>query len=195
AAVQAAPIFLDRDATIDKAVSLIKEAGRHKADIVAFPETWVPCYPLWIFGATNWDDLSSKRAHARLLNNAVEVPSPATAKLCSAARETHTTVVIGINERNTQYSTGTLYNSLLYISNEGQIIGVHRKLMPTHAERLVWGQGDGSGLQVYDTPAGRVGGAICWEHWMPLARFAMHAKGEQIHVAAWPDVSDIHHLA
>jgi predicted amidohydrolase len=104
-------------------------------------------------------------------------------------------VVLGINERDTEFSRGTLYNSLLFISAEGEIMGVRRKLMPTHAERLVWGQGDGTSIRVFDTPIARVGGAICWEHWMPLSRFAAHALGEQIHVAAWPEIPDIHQVA
>ena len=99
-------------------------------------------------------------------------------------------VVMGMTERDARSSRGTLYNSLLFVSAAGEVLGVHRKLMPTHAERIVWGQGDGSTLHVFDTPAGRVGGLACWEHWMPLTRFAMHAKGEQIHVAAWPEVGD-----
>jgi nitrilase len=195
AAAQVAPIFLDRDRTIKKAVSIIAEAGLNGADLVAFPETWVPGYPLWIYGAAGWDDVVSKRVFERLQLNAVEVPSPATDALCEAARRANLMVVMGINERDTEFSHGTLYNSLLYISAEGKILGVRRKLIPTHAERLLWGRGDGSSLRVYDTPIGRIGGAICWEHWMPLGRFAMHAKGEQIHVAAWPEVPELHQLA
>lgn len=195
AAAQVTPVFLDRKGTINKAVSVITEAGANGADLVAFPETWVPCYPLWIYGAAGWDDAASKRAFARLQANSVEVPSADTDALCEAARRAGVMVVMGINERDCTYSAGTLYNSLLYISAEGEIMGVHRKLHPTHAERMLWGQGDGSGLQVYDTRIGRVGGSICWEHWMPLGRFAMHAKGEQIHIAAWPEVPDIHQLA
>lgn len=118
-----------------------------------------------------------------------------TDRICAAARAHGVHVVIGINERDGRYSGGTIYNSLLTVSPEGEILGVHRKLIPTHAERIIWGQGDGSTLHVYDTPIGRLGGLICWENWMPLARFAMHAKGEQIHVAAWPDCPEIHHLA
>ena len=97
---------------------------------------------------------------------------------------------MGMTERDGEASRSSLYNSLLYVSADGVILGVHRKIMPTHAERIVWGQGDGSGLHVFDTPVGKVGGLICWEHWMPLTRFAMHAKGEEIHVAAWPEVGD-----
>lgn len=195
AAAQVSPVFLDRDKTIDKGIDVILEAGRNGAKLVAFPETWVPCYPMWIYGAAGWDDPVSKSVYRQLQENSVEVPSPATNRLCAAAKEAGVNVVMGINERDSQYSRGTLYNSLLYISSEGEILGVRRKLIPTHTERLLWGQGDGSDLQVFDTTAGRVGGTICWEHWMPLNRFAMHSLGEQIHVAAWPEVPDIHHLA
>jgi nitrilase len=160
-----------------------------------FPETWLPGYPGWICGASGWDDAAAKRTFAQLQRNAVTVPGPATDSICRAARRHNVTVVVGINERDGLYSRGTLYNSLLFISQEGEILGLHRKLIPTHAERILWGQGDGSTLHAFDTPHGRLGGLICWEHWMPLARFAMHAKAEEIHIAAWPDVPDIHHLA
>lgn len=195
AAAQIAPVFMDRDATIDKVVAAIEEAGRQGAQLVGFGETLVPGYPMWIYGATRWDDPVTKRVFAQLQENSVEVPSPATDRLCAAAKRAGAVVVLGINERDTEFSRGTLYNSLLFISAEGEIMGVRRKLMPTHAERLVWGQGDGSSIRVFDTPIGRVGGAICWEHWMPLSRFATHALGEQIHVAAWPEIPDIHHVA
>lgn len=190
AAVQAAPVFLDRDATIEKAVRLIGEAAAGGAGLVAFPETWIPGYPAWIFGAAGWDDAAQKRVFGRLSANAVEVPSPAVDVLCRAAKKAGVVVAMGMTERDARASRGTLYNSILYVSELGQVLGVHRKLMPTHAERIVWGQGDGSTLHVFETPVGRVGGLACWEHWMPLTRFAMHAKGEQIHVAAWPEVGD-----
>jgi predicted amidohydrolase len=190
AAVQAAPVFLDRDATVEKAVRLIAEGAAGGAELVAFPETWIPGYPAWIFGAAGWDDAAQKRAFGRLNANAVELPSPAVDVLCRAAKKAGVVVATGMTERDARTSRGTLYNSILYISNRGQVLGVHRKLMPTHAERIVWGQGDGSTLHVFATQVGRVGGLACWEHWMPLTRFAMHAKGEQIHVAAWPEVGD-----
>jgi nitrilase len=195
AAVQAPPVFLDRDATVEKTVRLIEEAAHEGAKLVAFPETWIPGYPSWIYYAAEWDEPRSKRAFARLQRNAVQVPSPATDALCRAAREAGVHVVVGVHEQDTEFSMGTIYNSLLFISDEGKLLGAHRKLIPTHAERIVWGQGDGSTLHVFDTPVGRLGGLICWEHWMPLTRFAMHAKGEQVHVAAWPDADDVHHLA
>jgi nitrilase len=195
AAVQAPPVFLDRDATVERAVRLIEEASGEGARIVTFPEAWIPGYPSWIYHAAEWDEPRSKRTFARLQRNALQVPSPATDALCRAARAAKAQVVIGIHEQDADYSLGTIYNSLLFISDQGEILGAHRKLMPTHAERIVWGQGDGSTLHVFDTPFGRLGGLICWEHWMPLTRFAMHAKGEQVHVAAWPDADDVHQLA
>ena len=190
AAVQAAPVFLDREATVDKAVGLIAEAAAGGASLVAFPETWIPGYPAWIFGAAGWDDAAQKRVFGRLNANAIEVPGAAVDTLGRAAAEAGVLVAMGMTERDARSSRGTLYNSILYLSETGEVLGVHRKLMPTHAERIVWGQGDGSTLHVFDTAVGRVGGLACWEHWMPLTRFAMHAKGEQIHVAAWPEVGD-----
>ena len=190
AAVQAAPVFLDRERTVAKAAALIAEASAKGAQLVAFPETWIPGYPAWIFGAAGWDDAAQKRAFGRLNANSVDVPSSAVDELCRAAKDAGVVIAMGMTERDARSSRGTLYNSILYISEQGEVLGVHRKLMPTHAERIVWGQGDGSTLHVFDTPLGRVGGLACWEHWMPLTRFAMHAKGEQIHVAAWPEVGD-----
>jgi nitrilase len=190
AGVQAAPVFLDADATVAKAVALIEEAAADGAELVAFAESWLPGYPSWIFGAAGWEDAGAKAVYRRFRENAVAVPSPATDALCRTARAAGVVVVMGMTERDTDTVGGSLYNSLLYISSEGAILGVHRKLMPTHAERIVWGQGDGSGLLVVETGVGRVGGLICWEHWMPLARFAMHAEREEIHVAAWPEVGD-----
>jgi predicted amidohydrolase len=194
AVVQHAPVFLDREASVDKALALIAEAAANAADLVVFGETWLPCYPAWVFGSAAWDDAAAKQAYARLLDNGVEIPSETTDRLCAAAREHRVHVAIGVNERQ-RGSNGSLFNSLLFLSPAGEILGVHRKLVPTHAERLVWARGDGSTLHVFDTPIGRLGGLICWEHWMPLARFAMHTKGEQIHVAAWPDAPENHHLA
>jgi len=190
AAVQAAPVFLELDETVAKAVSLIEEAAGNGAELVVFPESWVPGYPSWIFGAAGWDDPGGKKVYRRFRDNAVAVPSAATDAFCRAAKAAGAVVVMGMTERDSETSGGTLYNSLLYLSGEGAILGVHRKVMPTHAERIVWGQGDGSDLRVFSTPVGRLGGLICWEHWMPLARFAMHAKGEEIHVAAWPEVGE-----
>lgn len=193
AAVQHAPVFLDRDASVAKAVRLIAEAAEHGARLIVFPETWLPCYPLWVYGG-GFHAPGMKAAYGRLWANSVEVPSASTDALCEAARRHRAHVVIGINERAPD-AGGTLFNSLLYIGADGAVLGVHRKLMPTSAERTVWGQGDGSTLHVFDTPLGRLGGLICWEHWMPLTRFAMHARREEIHVAVWPEMPEIHRMA
>lgn len=195
AAVQAAPAFLDLEASVAKAVHLIGEAASAGVRVMAFPETWLPGYPAWIFGAAGWEDPASKRAYARLVHNAVTVDGDAVRSLREAAARHGVAVTIGVNERDALYTRGTLYNSLLFIGADGALLGVHRKLMPTHAERILWAPGDGSTLSVFDAPFGRLGGLICWEHWMPLARFAMHAQGEQIHVAAWPEGTYVTELA
>ena len=177
AAVQAAPVFLDREVTIDKACQLIEQAGREGAQLIVFPETWVPTYPFW--------DMQRPDAWLELYRNAVEVPSPSVERLAAAARKTRAYVVIGVNERDA-LTKGTLYNSMLYFSPEGALLGVHRKLMPSVSERLIWGMGDGSGLHIFDTPLGRLGGLICWEHEMTLVKYAMYARGEQVHASVWP---------
>jgi len=194
AAVQATPVFLDREATIAKGCALIAQAGAEGARIIAFPEVWVAGYPVWLDnapGAALWDHPPAKRAFARLVASAVTVPGPETARLGAAARAAGAYVVMGIHE----LGGGTLYCSLLYFGPDGALLGVHRKLMPTYQERMLWGQGDGGGLIVLDTPLGRLGGLCCWEHWMPLARQALHERGETLHVAAWPSVHEMHQVA
>ena len=182
AAIQAAPVFLNREATIDKACLLIAEAARAGANLIAFPEVFVPGYPYWIrldnpFRTTSY--------FIELVKNAVEVPSPATARLCEAARRAGTYVMIGINERPAN-TLGTLYNTNLLIGPDGEILLKHRKLMPTYAEKMVWGFGDGSTLRVLDTALGKVGTLICGENANPLARYALLAQGEQVHVSNYP---------
>lgn len=184
AAVQAAPVFLDRDATIDKACETIEEAGRAGADLIVFPETWIPGYPFW----TTSPRVFSGDVFAQLWKNAVEIGSPAADRLAEAARDANAYVVVGVSERDT-VSRGTLYNSLLYFSPEGELVQRHRKLMPTFMERTVWGFGDGSDLGIVDTPLGRIGGLICWEHEMTLAKYALYAQGEQVHCSVWPAYS------
>lgn len=190
-AAQACPCFLDLAGSTQKACGLIAEAGRQEIQLLVFPEAWLPGYPFWIWTdsvpvGAHWGHRPVREAYARLFANSVEVPSTTTAQLGRAAREAGVIVVVGCNER----VGNTLYNSLLYLSEKGEILGVHRKLMPTYTERLVWGLGDGSTMTTYDTRVGRVGGLICWEHWMPLQRFHLHSQGEQIHVAAWPAVME-----
>lgn len=200
AAAQATPVFLNREATVDKACALIAEAGRNNASLVAFPESFIPGYQDWVWAVPAGEDGMLNDLYAELLANAVEIPSAAAQRLCQAAKRAGVHVAMGVTERNTEASGGSLYNTLLYIDAQGNILGKHRKLVPTGGERLVWAQGDGSTLQVYDTPFGKLGGLICWENYMPLARYAMYAWGVQIYVAAtWdrgePWLSTLRHIA
>jgi nitrilase len=200
AAVQASPVFLDRDATIDKACELIAEAGREGARLIVFPEAFIPAYPDWVWKIPSGEEEVLNELYAELLANSVTIPGDATERLCRAARLANAYVAIGMSERNAEASGASLYNTLLYIDAQGQILGKHRKLVPTGGERLVWAQGDGSTLQVYDTPLGKLGGLICWENYMPLARYTMYAWGTQIYVAAtWdrgqPWLSTLRHIA
>ncbi|HEX4965324.1 MAG TPA: carbon-nitrogen hydrolase family protein [Thermoanaerobaculia bacterium] len=200
AAVQASSVFLDREATVDKACALIAEAGARGARLVAFPEGFIPAYPFWVWFIPAGNTHALRELYAELLDQAVTVPSPATDRLCAAAREAGVNVAVGINERNAEASGSTLYNSLLYISADGRILGCHRKLVPTAGERLVHAPGDGSTLAAYDLDVGRAGGLICWENYMPLARYAMYAWGVQLYVApTWdrgePWISTLRHIA
>ncbi|HET7923619.1 MAG TPA: carbon-nitrogen hydrolase family protein [Rhodanobacteraceae bacterium] len=181
AAVQAAPVYLDREATIDKACQLIEEAGNAGARLIVFPETWVPMYPFW----TSTPGVFSGKLFVKLWKNAVEVPSNETSRLAQAAKRANAYVAIGINERDT-VGRGTIFNTLLYLSPTGEVMHRHRKLMPTFTERTVWGFGDGSDLDVMDTELGRLSGLICWEHEMTLAKYALYAQGEQVHCGVWP---------
>ena len=200
AAVQAAPVFLDRAATVEKACRLIAEAAGRGARLVVFPEAFIPAYPDWVWALPAGEEAALAELYARLLDQAVAIPGPTTHRLCQAAAEAGVFVVMGLNEVNAEASGGSLYNTLLYIGADGQIRGAHRKLVPTGGERLVWAQGDGSTLEVYDTPLGRLGGLICWENYMPLARYALYAWGVQLYVAAtWdrgePWLSTLRHIA
>jgi len=182
AAIQAAPVFLDREATVEKACRLIGEAAARGAEVVAFPESFLPGFPHWIHLYT---PAESARFTARLVAAAVEVGGAATEALGRAARQAGAWVVMGVTEREPG-RLGTLYNSLLFLRPDGTLAGVHRKLMPTYAEKLVHAAGDGRGLSVYETPHGPLGGLICGENGNPLARYALTIQGEAIHAAAWP---------
>lgn len=200
AAVQATPVFLELEATLDKTCRLIAEAGAAGAKLVTFPEAFLPGYPLWVWFIPPGKIPELRALYAELHANAVTIPGPVTDRLGEAARAAGVTVAIGVNERNTEASDGTLFNTLLYIGSDGAILGRHRKLMPTAAEKMVWGLGDGSDLEVYDTPVGRLGGLLCWENYMPLARYAMIAWGTQVFVApTWdrgePWLSTMRHVA
>jgi nitrilase len=187
AAVQATPVFLNREATTEKACRLIKEAAGEGAGLVVFPEAFIPTYPDWVWRRRPWDD-GAADWFGRLFDQAVTIPGPATDALAAAALEAQVYVAVGVNERDD--NGGTLYNTLVFLGPDGTILGKHRKLMPTGGERLVWGTGDGSGLRVYETPFGRLGGLICWENYMPLARAALYGQGIEVYLAPTWDNSE-----
>jgi nitrilase len=200
AVVQAAPVVLDREATVSKARELIAEAGRNGARLVVFPEAFIPTYPDWVWRIPPGRHGMLADAYAELLEQSVEIPGPVTEDLSRAARQAGVYVAMGLNERNAQASNASLYNTLLYVGPEGELLGKHRKLVPTAPERMVWAQGDGSTLEVYDTPLGKLGGLICWENYMPLARYSLYAWGVQIYLApTWdngePWLSTLRHIA
>jgi predicted amidohydrolase len=189
AAVQATPVILDADASGEKAVGLLHRCAEQDAQLAVFPETFVPLYPSnsWAKGASafsGWDQLWE-----RLWENSVEVPGPLVDRLTAACAETGLHCTIGVNEREAE-RPGTIYNTLLYIG-PGGLLGKHRKLMPTHHEKLFHGIGAGDDLEVHATPLGRIGGLICWENLMPLARYAVYRGGPQIWIAPTADDTDV----
>jgi nitrilase len=193
--------LLDREATLEVALSSVAEVSRERAELVVFPETFLPGYPDWIWRLRPGNDMKlTAEIHARLLENAVDLSSSGLMSLQQAAREHKTTIAIGIHERDGAHSRATLYNTFVIVSPNGEIANRHRKLVPTNPERMVWGPGDGSGLRVVDTPAGRIGALICWENYMPLARFALYSEGVEIYLAptwdhgeAW--IASMRHIA
>jgi nitrilase len=181
AAVQLSPVLYSREGTVDKVVRAIHQLGREDVQFATFPETVVPYYPYFSFLQAPYQILAG-REHLKLLDQAVTVPSPATAAISDACKAAGVVVSIGVNERD----GGTLFNTQLLFDADGALIQRRRKITPTYHERMVWGQGDGSGLRAVDSTVGRIGQLACWEHYNPLARYAMMADGEQIHSAMYP---------
>ena len=199
AAIQAAPVFLELERSLSKALSLINEAASRGAKLVVFPETWLPGYPAWLDCCRDlalWDHEPTKKVFARLMENSVVVPGPVTEALAAAAREHGVVINISVHERVVEGAgRGTLYNTMLTYGEDGVLLNRHRKIMPTYTERMIWGQGDGSSLRAVETGIGKIGGLICWEHWMPLARQVLHQSVEDIHIAAWPQVKEMNLIA
>jgi nitrilase len=191
ACVQAEPVVLARDATIERLDGLVREAAGQGADLVVFPESFVPAYPssIWAKALAGWADPRAKAAFALLAREAVEIPGPAADRLGEIARTHEVWLGTGVTEIDPR-RPGTLYNSLLYHAPDGRLALHHRKLVPTNHERLVWGPGDGRGLEVVDTGTARLGGLICWENYMPLARFALYDDGVEIYIASTADDAD-----
>lgn len=180
AAAQVSPCFLNKEETVDKACAIINKAGKENTKLLVFPEAFISGYPDWVWLIPNSKSIELNNLYAELVKNAISIPDSATAQLCKAAEQAGIHVIIGINELNSESSNSSLYNTLLFINDKGEIIGKHRKLIPTGGERLIWSQGDGSTLNVFDTSIGKLSGLICWENYMPLARNAIYAMGTQI---------------
>jgi len=194
AAVQAAPAFLDLDRSLDRLEEWTRKAAAEGARLVVFGETWLPGYPAWLDScpeAALWAHDGAKAVYTRLARNAVEIPGPAFDRLAKTAKQAGVVLAVGVHER----AGRTLYCTSLLFGPDGSLLNRHRKLKPTYVERLVWGDGDAAGLRVVDTPVGRVGALLCWEHWLPLARQALHDGQEQIHIAHWPGVQEMHQVA
>ena len=200
AAIQAASVFLDLDASVTKACRLIEEAAKGGARIAVFPEAFLPGYPVWAWFIPPGHTHPLRKLYTALHQNSVAIPGPATKRLGEVAADCGITVAMGVNERNSEASDSTLFNTLLYIGPDGGILGKHRKMIPTAGERLVWGQAASADLEVFKLPFGRLGGLLCWENYMPLARYTLAAWGEQIHAApTWdrgePWLSTMRHVA
>ncbi len=189
AVVQASPTFFDREGATEKVAELTARAAADGAGLVVFPEAYVGGYPWGLaFGtAVGGRSDAGRRVWQRYWDTAVEVPGPATERMGEAAREAGVYLTVGVVERDSTYGGGTLFCTLLYFGADGSLLGKHRKLKPTAAERVIWGEGDGSTLTTIDAPFGRVGGLICWENYMPLARMAMYGKGVEIYLAPTAD--------
>ena len=191
AVVQRPPVLLDRTATLIAAVDHLQAAADGGARLVIFPETYVPGYPVWIWRLRPAADYQlTSEIYEQLLANSVDLVADELRPLRDAAAERGVVVVCGVHEREGSFSRATLYNTLVTVGTDGSILNRHRKLMPTNPERMVWGQGDASGLRVIDTPAGRLGSLICWENYMPLARYALYADGVEVYIAPTWDEGD-----
>jgi predicted amidohydrolase len=197
AIVQKSPEFFNLEKCLEKAVESIEEAAAEGCKLITFGETWLSGYPAFLDYCPEvgyWDDANMKKVFARIYKNSVKVGSKTTDVLCEKAKQYEMSIVIGMNEISDK-PAGTIFNSILSINEQGEIANVHRKLMPTFTEKLVYGIGDGAGLNAVQTSWGKLGSLVCWEHWMPLTRQAMHLEGEDVHIACWPTVHERHQIA
>jgi nitrilase len=201
AVIQRPPILLDKSGSLNQAVAAVQEAAAEGAKVIVFPEAFIPGYPAWIWRLRpGTDSRLTGQIHSALFSNAVDLEGDDLAPLRQAAAEHKVCVVCGINEREGKFGRGTLYNTVVVIGPAGSILNRHRKLMPTNPERMVWGMGDATGLRVVETPFGRLSTLICWENYMPLARYAVYAQGVEIYVAPTYDagetwISSMRHIA
>jgi len=201
AVIQKSPVFLNKTKTIKRVVELVSEASSSGANLVVFPETYIPGYPDWIWRLRPQNDQElTEKIHAQLLANSVNLNSDDMEAIFKSAKKHNVTIVCNINERDSENSQTTIYNTNVIIGSNGKLLNRHRKLMPTNPERMVWGFGDASGLRVVETDCGKVGSLICWENYMPMARYALYAQGVEIYVApTWDSgdtwISSMRHIA
>lgn len=195
AAIQKAPVLLNKGATVEMACDIIADVGRNGASLAVFPEAFISAYPDWVWVVPAGRKPVINELYTKFLENSVTIPDQTTELLCDAARKAGIFVAIGVNEVNREASHASVYNTILFIDSNGQILGKHRKLVPTGGERLMWAPGDGTTLNVFGTSIGRLGGLICWENFMPLARMSMYQKGVQIYVAPTWDSSESWQIA
>ncbi len=199
AIVQHRPVHLNLEASTQKAIALIKEAVQCGAQLIVFGETWLSGYPAWLDHCpeiAQWNNDATKEVFALMHTNSVDVHGAEMKRLCDAAKEGSVMICMGINEKIVEgIGNGTIYNAFVIIDEKGQIVNHHRKLVPTFSEKMVYGNGDAAGLKTINTQWGKLGGLICWEHWMPLSRQVLHNENEMIHIALWPTVHEMHQVA
>lgn len=196
---QFSAVHLNLPESLQKLESIVTDASQKGVKLLVVGETWLSGYPSWLDHCTNvsqWDGKEMKEAYLQFYNSSVDIKSKDFERVCNMAKSNKVTLCIGLNEKvKTGPGNGTVYNSFVIISHNGELLNHHRKLMPTYTEKMLYGLGDGYGLKAVDTEAGRVGASICWEHWMPLTRQALHDSGEHIHIALWPKVHEMHQVA
>lgn len=198
AIAQYGAVHLDLKKSLQKLESIVEEAGKEKVDLLVFGETWLSGYPSWLDNCPNvakWDHEPTKEAYVQLRKSSIEVSGKETEFIGRLAKKYNLNIVIGANEISSAKGNGTVFNALLTFDNNGLLINHHRKLVPTYTEKMIYGHGDGHGLKAPSTSIGKLGGLVCWEHWMPLTRQALHDEAEDIHVAVWPTVHERHQIA
>jgi predicted amidohydrolase len=199
AIVQEGPVYLNLKASLEKMLNIIEDAGAEETDLIIFGEAWLTGYPAWLDhcqGYAIWDHEPTKAVFSRMYQNSITVPGPEINQLRKMAKQFNMIIVTGLNEVvRSGAGNRTIYNSMVIIDENGNLVNHRRKLMPTYTEKLLYGLGDGKGLEAVETSLGRIGGLICWEHWMPLTRQAMHNSGEFIHIALWPRVHEMLQVA
>lgn len=196
---QFSSVHLNLSESLQKLESIVADAAQQGVKLLVVGETWLSGYPSWLDHCSNvsqWDGKEMKAAYLQFYDSSVDLKGKDFDRVCKIAKSNRVTLCIGLNEKvKSGPGNGTIYNSLVVIDQHGKLLNHHRKLMPTYTEKMLYGLGDGKGLKAVDTEVGRVGASICWEHWMPLTRQALHDSGEHIHIALWPKVHDMHQVA